>query len=79
MTRVTAVLFALMLCGGSFVANAQEKQPNIIFIISDSHRAEALGVAGHPFVQTPNLDKLADVRKRLCYDSHLHWKQGELL
>lgn len=38
---------------------AQEKQPNIIFIISDSHRSEALGVAGNPFVQTPNLDKLA--------------------
>lgn len=60
MTRVTAVLFALVLFGGSYVANAQKKQPNIIFIISDSHRAEALGVAGNPFVQTPNLDQLAE-------------------
>lgn len=34
-------------------------QPNIVFIVTDSHRGEALGVAGNPFVVTPNLDKLA--------------------
>src|SRR5690606_32341339 len=33
--------------------------PNIVFIVTDSHRGEALGVAGNPFVVTPNLDKLA--------------------
>lgn len=33
--------------------------PNIIFIIGESHRAEALGIAGNPFVKTPHLDKLA--------------------
>ena len=27
--------------------------------MSDEHQARALGCAGHPFVQTPNLDKLA--------------------
>lgn len=35
------------------------KRPNIIFIMSDSHRGEALGINGHPFVQTPHLDQLA--------------------
>lgn len=35
------------------------KHPNIVFIIADSHRGEALGINGHPFVQTPNLDQLA--------------------
>src|SRR5690606_10416066 len=59
MTRVTAMLFTLLLFGGSFNALSQQTQPNIIFIISDSHRAEALGVAGNPFVQTPHLDRLA--------------------
>jgi arylsulfatase A-like enzyme len=34
-------------------------KPNIVFIIGESHRAEALGVAGNPFVQTPHLDQLA--------------------
>jgi arylsulfatase A-like enzyme len=35
------------------------KHPNIVFIIADSHRGEALGINGHPFVQTPHLDQLA--------------------
>jgi len=38
---------------------ARPKQPNIIFILSDDHRWDALGSMGHPFVQTPNLDRLA--------------------
>ncbi|MDF1726264.1 MAG: sulfatase-like hydrolase/transferase [Sulfitobacter sp.] len=32
---------------------------NLLVIMSDEHQARALGCAGHPFVQTPNLDRLA--------------------
>jgi choline-sulfatase len=32
---------------------------NLLFILSDEHNPKALGVAGHPFVTTPNLDALA--------------------
>ena len=32
---------------------------NLLVIISDEHQARTLGCAGHPFVQTPNLDALA--------------------
>ena len=32
---------------------------NLLFIISDQHQAAAMGCAGHPLVQTPNLDRLA--------------------
>ena len=32
---------------------------NLLFIISDQHQATALGCAGNPLVQTPNLDALA--------------------
>ena len=32
---------------------------NLLFILSDEHSPKALGRAGHPFVQTPNLDALA--------------------
>ncbi|MFC5412102.1 sulfatase [Larkinella bovis] len=39
--------------------SGKTKRPNIVFIITDSHRADALGVSGHPFVQTPHLDQLA--------------------
>lgn len=32
---------------------------NFLVIMSDEHQARAMGCAGHPFVQTPNLDALA--------------------
>lgn len=32
---------------------------NLLFILSDQHQRSALGCYGHPWVQTPNLDKLA--------------------
>lgn len=32
---------------------------NVLFIMSDQQQGRALGCAGHEFVQTPNLDKLA--------------------
>ena len=35
------------------------KPANLLFIISDQHQASAMGCAGHPLVQTPNLDRLA--------------------
>jgi choline-sulfatase len=33
--------------------------PNLVILFSDQHRADALGVAGHPTVETPHLDRLA--------------------
>ncbi|MDJ0825760.1 MAG: sulfatase-like hydrolase/transferase [Rhodobacter sp.] len=32
---------------------------NLLIVMSDEHQARAMGCAGHPFVQTPNLDALA--------------------
>nr|MBC8291019.1 sulfatase-like hydrolase/transferase [Planctomycetota bacterium] len=34
-------------------------RPNVIFILSDDHRADFLSCAGHPIVQTPVIDSLA--------------------
>lgn len=33
--------------------------PNIIFILSDDHRWDHMGCVGHPFLQTPAMDRLA--------------------
>jgi len=33
---------------------------NLLVIMSDEHQARAMGCAGHPFVQTPHLDALAE-------------------
>lgn len=39
--------------------NYPDSRPNIIFLMADDHRADALGFLGNEHVMTPNLDKLA--------------------
>jgi arylsulfatase A-like enzyme len=34
-------------------------QPNILLVHVDQHRYDCIGAAGHPFLQTPSLDRLA--------------------
>ncbi len=38
---------------------AGEKRPNILFILSDDHRYDATSFMNHPFIKTPNMDRLA--------------------
>lgn len=35
------------------------KRPNILFFYTDDQRDDTMGCAGHPIVQTPNIDELA--------------------
>lgn len=44
---------------------------NILLLMTDQHRGDTLGVAGHPCVQTPNLDRIAreGVTFRCAYSS----------
>lgn len=45
---------------GAVLASAQtSKRPNILFILPDQLRAQALGCMGNRDVQTPNIDRLA--------------------
>ncbi len=37
----------------------RDRRPNIIVIVVDDLRWDELGVAGHPFLETPNIDALA--------------------
>ena len=39
-------------------------KPNLLILFSDEHQAAALSCAGHPFVHTPNLDRLASMGTR---------------
>ena len=43
------------------------KQPNIIWIMCDQMRWDCAGFAGHPIVQTPNLDALAE--RGVCFEN----------
>ena len=38
---------------------APATSPNIIFVLGDNHNAGTMGCAGHPFIQTPGMDRLA--------------------
>jgi len=42
------------------LSNAQQtKRPNIVVVLVDDLRWDELGCAGHPFVRTPNIDRIA--------------------
>lgn len=43
-------------------------RPNILLITADQWRGDCLGVAGHPVVRTPNLDRLAG--EGTCFTAH---------
>lgn len=49
-------LFLVLFSTNSF---AQEKKPNVLFIISDDLTTTALGAYGNELAHTPNIDKLA--------------------
>ena len=38
---------------------AQTKRRNLVFILSDDHRFDAMGFTGHPWLKTPHLDRIA--------------------
>lgn len=50
----------LLISGVSCTLEKPKEKPNLLFIITDQQRFDALGMVGEfPFLQTPNLDKLA--------------------
>lgn len=38
---------------------AESSRPNILFILTDDQRFDAMGCAGNPIIKTPNVDRLA--------------------
>ena len=44
---------------GGLSASHPPRSPNLLFIITDQQRFDALGCAGNPVIKTPNLDRLA--------------------
>lgn len=47
-----------MLFAPLYPAQTQPRRPNIIFILIDDLRWDELSIAGHPFVKTPNIDRI---------------------
>jgi N-acetylglucosamine-6-sulfatase len=62
--RLTTVrLIAASLAAGSAFGQASAVQPpprpNIVFVLVDDMRWDEMRVSGHPFIDTPNMDRLA--------------------
>ena len=76
----------LLSAGPVFPVLASEDLPNVMVILSDDHRWDAMSSTGHPFIQTPNLDRLADegilfenafVTTSLCSPSRASFLTGQ--
>lgn len=73
--RLTRLLIlgcaALTATASAAPCTPRQSRPNIIFLLTDDQRDDSLAAMGHPFVQTPHLDKLLQqsVRFRNTYVS----------
>jgi len=81
---VTGLLLTGLLPGR--VCAAAINPPNMIFVLTDDHRWDALSAMGHPFLQTPHLDRLANegilfenafVTTSLCSPSRASFLTGQ--
>ncbi len=57
---VIIAVAVLSLLGSASAVEANESQPNILFIFADDWGWGDLGCHGHPYVKTPNIDRLAE-------------------
>ena len=61
MKQILALACAMLLSQSAEAA----KKPNIVFFFTDDQTTSTLGCYGHPLVQTPNIDRLAQVERAL--------------
>jgi arylsulfatase A-like enzyme len=53
------IVLAILLVHGFCACAGETKKPNIVFLLADDLRWNALGYAGDKLAKTPNLDALA--------------------
>ena len=56
--KIGAILFGCLLISQGILAKKEQK-PNLLFIMTDQQRFDALSIAGNTVIKTPNLDRLA--------------------
>ncbi len=72
--------------GEGLFAQTPSRRPNILFVLTDDHRADCMGVMGHPFLKTPTMDRIANegvlfenafVTTSLCSPSRASFLTGQ--
>ncbi len=66
--RYAFILTILALCGT--LLHAAPKPPNIVFLLTDDQRFDAVGFMGNEEIKTPNLDELA--ARGTVFDNHFN-------
>lgn len=56
---LTTAALGAAAAGFPFISCGRSGPPNIIFLLTDDQRADALGCAGNRIIHTPNIDRLA--------------------
>ncbi len=57
-SRPSLLLAALLLVGLASPLRAEARKPDVLFVLLDDLRWDALGYMDHPYVKTPNIDRL---------------------
>jgi N-acetylglucosamine-6-sulfatase len=60
-----ALIFSLLAIASSCLL---AKRPNVVFILTDDQRSDALSCMGHPHLKTPHIDRLA--KEGLLFKNH---------
>ena len=70
-TTLASPALLSMLPGLPALISSAAKQPNLLLLMSDQHRGDCMGAAGHPVMRTPHLDRIAQegVRFSCAYSS----------
>ena len=60
MRKLVATVTLIIIASTGLAHSDQQRplRPNIIFILVDDLRWDELGIAGHPFLKTPNIDRI---------------------
>ena len=56
----TSLCLVLLFTFSHCAKQEERKQPNVVFILTDDQRWDALSFSGNPYLKTPNIDKLAE-------------------
>jgi len=58
--KIPVQFIPLALITFSYGCREHKQQPNIIFLLTDDQRYDAMGYTGNPYITTPNIDRLAE-------------------
>jgi arylsulfatase A-like enzyme len=55
---IAGTALASSVAGATAVSQGKAKRPNLVFFLGEGQRADAMSIAGHPILKTPNHDRI---------------------